>query len=175
MQQQSLPIPEYQQDTLSLIQEYGEQMSSIKGTIESYENEISKLKETLREISDRKLPQLMDELNISEIKLSTGEKISCIDVIDARIQDKDTAHQWLRETNNHGIIKDEITIPFGIGSTEASVKLQNWLIENKYIFNRKETIHPQTLKSFIKEIVPKGVQFPEEAFGLYKARRVVFK
>jgi len=146
--------------------------------IEETEALLSALKEKRRKIEEVDLPTRMDELGISEITLASGGKISVIDFIQTRIKDEFTVFQWLRETHNDGIIKNEIKAVFDRGQDERTQRVMEDLAARGVPYEHKQSIHPQTLKSFVKEVLSNPElreSLPREAFGLYEGRKVVFK
>ena len=57
----------------------------------------------------------MNKYGLKLIQLDDGRKIQINNFVDARIKDPNTAFQWLRETNNDSIIKNDITVSLGRG------------------------------------------------------------
>jgi hypothetical protein len=166
------------QDTLKTILTLGDELEVLDSKIQQYEVTIKTLKKRKTEIQDNQLPDMMDELNLEECKLRSGKKIKAIDFVATKITDPNAAHNWLRDTNNSGIIKNTITINLSNGSDALAVRIKADL-ENKGVgYIESEKIHHSTLKSFVTEALNNSElsqTLPKQAFGIYEARRVVFK
>ena len=165
-------------DTLTQIKTLGDALKEYKLQLEAKEQEVSGIKDQIRELEEDILPTLMDESGIAEVVLSDSSKVICGDFVAARIKDTDTAFQWLRETNNDGIIKNEIKVVLDRGNDEQAQGALALLRERGIPAALKESIHPSTLKAFVKEALnnPDLAQtLPKEAFGVYEARKVTFK
>lgn len=164
--------------TLEQITTLGEALQQYKQSLEHRLSQVEELKEHIRQIEEDVLPELMDEQGIEDMTLSCGAKISCKDFVVARIKDQETAFDWLRDTNNEGIIKNEIKIELARGDDEQAQRVSDLLDEKGIPATRKETIHYQTLNAFIREAVndPElNESLPKEAFGVYETRKVTIK
>ena len=100
-------------------------------------------KETYNQISEQTIPELMQQLELEEIKLRTGEKLSVAKVYHAKIpaNREEEAFEWLRDNELGSIIKD--------------------------IVIKKTNVHHQTLKAVVKERYEDGKDIPEVLFGIY--------
>ena len=120
----------------------------------------------------------MDERCLQELRLASGHIIKVGDFIQTKIKDTSVAYDWLRETNNDGIIKNEIKVTLDRGQDDRVDMIKEDLKTRGVEYDHKQTVHPATLKSFVTEALSNPElrdQLPKEAFGVYEARKVTFK
>jgi hypothetical protein len=111
--------------------------------IEEAEALLKECKETYAEFSEERIPDLMQELGLESIELSTGEKLKVENVFYAKIpsQRQEEAFKWLQDNGMGSVIKEEVI--------------------------KKKGVHHQTLKAIVKERFEGGEPIPEELFGIY--------
>jgi hypothetical protein len=54
---------------------------------------------------------------------------------------------------------------FGKGEDQQAKELVDWMSRNGLTPNVKETVHPQTLRAFVKERMSAGLELPVDFFG----------
>lgn len=113
-------------------------------------NEIDKLKEKLKEreavkkrIAEILLPDIMGQIGLTELRLTSGQKVIIKDDIytSAPEAKMDEITAWLNARNMGSIVKT------------------------------KPSIHPSTLKSFVKEQLALDPEFPRELFGVHEVQK----
>jgi hypothetical protein len=129
---------------------------------------------TLREET---IPNAMFELELKELKLSTGEKISIKQDVYASItaEKKQFCYDWLKENGFGGIIKFVVGVSFGKAPDDEEGKkaheekieaLIAGLIEDGYEPDISEDVHAQTMAAFLREQIAEGnPDFPLDLFG----------
>lgn len=169
--------------SLADITALGEKLEELKLKEAAGQALLNALSDEIRELETVTLPDGLKNLGIKEITLASGAKISLIDVISASITDenREAAHAWLREHGHGDIIKNNLTLTFGKGEDEIAKKLMHHLLElrdkgeTKFgDLQQKESVHPSTLKAFVKDQLSKGA-FPGDLFKLYTGQAVKFK
>ena len=117
----------------------------------------------------------MEQAGIETLKLSSGKKDCNQEFVDARIKDPNVAFDWLRETNNESIIKNQITIALGRNEDDRAQEIVNKLKREYDIdADQRVTVHNMTLKSFCKDALDNpelAESLPREAFGIYQGKR----
>jgi len=142
---------------------------------------LEQVTDNLRQVQEVDLPNAMLEAGVSEIKLDTGETVSVKpDIYPSIPKDKIFhAYKWLRERGHGSLIKNNITVSFGRdGGEDAKAKdLLAELVVRGYKPERRENIHFQTLKAFVKEQMadPETEDLPEEFFSVHEVRKAVIK
>ena len=71
-------------------------------------------KEELRLTSEQELPDAMQEVGLTEIILSTGEKISVKEFYNAHIskENQAVAYKWLVDNGHESLIKNDVLLKF---------------------------------------------------------------
>lgn len=160
---------------LSEITEAGKTLRNYDQAILEKEAELSNLKEDRKTLAEDVIPTMMAEQNLKLIQLDDDTKIQINEFVDARIKDPSAAFDWLRETNNDSIIKNQITITLDRGDDGIAEELTNKLKREYGIdADRKVAIHHATLKSFCRDALEDpelAESLPREAFGIYEGKR----
>lgn len=165
-------------DLLTIIKQHGEELTRLNKLREVHTTIVSNISEKMRDISEQVLPDLMGQAGISEIKLEDGTKITKYEFISTRLKDERAAFKWLRDKGEDSIIKNVITVPLGKGDDVNAELLDHHLRDLGLHYQRKESIHPSTLKAFVKEALNNETlsqDFPRDAFGVYEGEAVKFK
>lgn len=163
-------------DNLKRIRTLADEMLRLKDGIEQAEIELKAMKDACRKIEELDLPELMDEVGMSEFKMGDGRVISIENKVYASIPKdrQDEAFSWLRKRKLDGIIKRTITVVFGKGEdkkarhVERNLHRYKSLVDNSIVSS--ETIHPQTLKAFARKALEDGMDIPLDAFGIFEKR-----
>jgi hypothetical protein len=123
----------------------------------------------LRELTEIKLPEAMMAVGMESFSLADGTAIKISKFYSASIpKDKsDEAFKWLRDNNYSEIIKRVINCKFGKGEDERANTVALGLTQLNIPFEDKESVHPQTLKAFVREQIEGGVTIPMDLLGVY--------
>lgn len=155
------------------------QQLEFEATINEMEDEVKALKKRLRKVSEEDLPGAMLVAGVSEIKLSDGAVVSIKKDLFPTIPKPKTllAYSWLRNNGHGSIIKNNVTIQFGMGEDEKATTLLTQLTDGGYNPVQKESVHAGTLKSFVKEQVadPETQDLPEDLFTVFEVSKSVIK
>lgn len=175
------------------------------------EKEVEKAQATLKEknavllrLREESVPMAMAELEMTKVKLSTGEEVTVKrDVYCSITEDnRDTAHNWLEHHDFGGIIRTIVAVEFGKDEMPFALALIKLLskmkvkakvlapvppkkvkvkgklqmvkqpdklqaVEKKLEPTLARSVHPQTLKAFLREQLSKAgeEELPLEVFG----------
>jgi len=150
-------------------------MDDLAGRIAATETALDVLRADYLRVEREDLPELMRELGLSEMTLTNGLKVTVTEEVTASITEerRAAAHEWLRTHNFAGIIKVLVTVPFGRGEEAEAAELaaQIRAEHEGHEVNLSETVHPQTLKAFVKEQVQDGRPLPFDLFGVHPYSR----
>lgn len=116
------------------------------------------------------IPTIMKTLGMEEYKLTDGSKVTVKEDVKCGITEanKPVAFDWLREHEFDGIIKTGVTLSFGKGEQDQVKSALDVLREKGFDPSISEGVHPQTLKSFVKEQLEAGTNLPLETFGVFE-------
>ena len=142
--------------------------------IAQLEEALTKAKAELRDISEHRLPELMEEVGMESFTTKDGLKITVRDVIRAGIPAKNPqpAFNWLEENGHGRLVKREFKIDFGKDEEAWANKFQSDLQKRKKPLrcNIKKSVHPQTLQAFIRERLEAGEDIPLDIFGAIRQK-----
>ena len=135
--------------------------------IEEVETRLKDLKKMQIRQSQEIVPNMMAELEINSFELDNGYKVSIKDAYFASIPEANlyACFEWLRQSGLDGIIKTVVAANFGKGEDQEAQQVLSVLTGMGVVADVKSTIHPQTLKAFVKERITKGLDFDLELFG----------
>lgn len=97
------------------------------------------------------IPKLMSMANIQSFTTEDGKKLSCKETVLCSLPKEDMdarkrALDWINEQGGGSLIKDNLTVE----SPNAELLAY---VEGKFNCSRKKDIHPQSLKSFMSELL----------------------
>lgn len=158
---------------LSKLQDMAEAQAKAEAEVRRIEADLQKAREHLRDISERQLPDLMDEIGLETFKTRSGLTIKVKETIRASIPKAKApqAFAWLKAHNFGALIKRSVSIAFGKGEDELADNFVSEL-ESKYGYDvdDKSNVHPATLSSFVKEKLENGEELPLDLFGVHRQR-----
>lgn len=138
------------------------------------EDQVAKLEEELKEakkqlafVSQVELPNALAEIGLTSLTLTNGAKIETKEKYYASIpaEKKREAFDWLQEHNYDSIIKNVVKCEFGKGENDSAKEAMRELVSLGLRPVNDQSVHPMTLKSFVKDLFERGEEFPLELFG----------
>ena len=145
--------------------------------VELLEEQLKQAKKDLLQTSDTDLPNAMAEIGLESFTLTNGHKITIKDEVYASIpkDGQEKAFMWLRNHDFGALIKNQIIAEFGKGEDSAAHEAAMLLAEHGWKPVQKESVHPMTLKAFIREQLSEGKEVPLDFFGATVVTRAVVK
>jgi hypothetical protein len=133
--------------------------------------------EKYNKINTLMIPDLFEELGLKKISLSNGRTVEIKSSYVGSITEdrKPQCFEWLENKGYDSIIKHDVISKFKKGETAEHDNLVKVLMDLGVTFEDKKYVHPQTLKSFIKEQLESGADFPQELFGVVAIRKTIVK
>jgi len=151
-----------------------QELKNLEDEIANAEDSVKKLKEKANAISQFEIPQMMEQMNITKLKLKDGETVEISNFYSASIVDQEAAFQWLRENGRGDIIKNDITVTFGRGEDNKAAEYAVLAKGQGYEPVQKVGVHPQTLKGVVRECHESGIKLPD-CFKTYVGNRTNIK
>ena len=145
--------------------------------IASLDKDLKKAKKNLLKLTDEELPTLLQEMGLSEFKLDDGSQVTIKQTYGASIlvDNRPTAYQWLRDNGYGDLIKNIVSCEFGMGEDQKAEDFRDTAKQKGFQVEQNTSVHPQTLKAFVKERCEKGEEFPMELFGAFIGHRAIIK
>lgn len=145
--------------------------------VEDLEKRLKAAKKDLQTLLEQRIPDAFAAADMSEFRTTDGKVVKVEPFVDCSIPVpmRDSALQWLRDNGHAGIIKCEVSMAFGAGDTETARTLAAELRERVGVpVEVSESVHPQTLKRFAREVLGEGGSLPE-SFSVYTGTRATIK
>jgi len=142
--------------------------------IEATEEELKKLKDVETTLSEQTIPNLMQQAGVELIKLEGGISVEVKPFYSARIpaSKSEEAFDWLRANGHGDLIKNQISLEFGMKQDNEAKSLIEDLKGRGLPVKQKTTVHPSSLRGFVREqIQDLGKDVPAELFGTYVANK----
>ena len=142
--------------------------------IEATEEELKKLKDVETTLSEQTIPNLMQQAGVELIKLEGGISVEVKPFYSARIPSSkfEEAFTWLRDNGHGDLIKNQISLEFGMKQDNEAKSLVEELKAKGLPVKQKQTVHPSSLRGFVREqIQDLGKDVPAELFGTYVANK----
>ena len=170
-------VEEIDDSSIEALSQLCNKLLRVEGEIGNVEERLKRLKDQQRELSEQLIPDKLTQLGVSDIKLNDGSRISADPFYSARISVDNTeaAHGWLRDNGHGDIIKNTLTLTFGQGDDAIAKELGELLASKGHLPDQKETVHPSTLRAFVKEQIESGNgafdQDIQKKFSVYQGKR----
>jgi hypothetical protein len=156
---------------LSGLVSLAERQLNHESRITDLEAELKEEREKHRNVSERELPDAMDEIGVESFTLKDGRVVTVKMDYHASIPKvrQGEAFGWLRTNGHDGLIKRNVTVKFGKGEDTEAEELVQVLRDTfpESPFTDKHSVHPQTLKAFVREQMEQGIDIPIEPFGIF--------
>ena len=134
---------------------------------------LKKLQEEADILSGDVIPTMMQEMNISTLKLADGSAVEVKPIYGASIsaERKEEAFNWLRINGLGDLIKNEVTVSFGRNEDNKAIAYANLAEENGYQPAQRLKVEPMTLKALVRERIEAGKDMPSDLFNVFAGNR----
>ena len=147
-------------------------LEDLQTEINQQEQNIKSLKEKQRKLSEEEIPTFLQEKGLTSIRLNNGTEVSVSEDIKpgVLVANRSFCYQWLRDNGFGDLIKNIVSVNFGMGEDKDALQLKKQIEELGLVCAEKEDVHYQTLKAFVGEQHRKGANLPDE-FGVHVANK----
>ena len=148
-------------------------LKELEDDLETKEKELKELKRHIELVSGEVIPTMMQEMNISTLKLADGSSVEVKPVYGASISvaKKEEAYTWLRENGLGDLIKNEITVSFGRNEDNKASQYAVLAKGQGYEPVQKLKVEPMTLKALVRERLESGQEMPSDLFNVFAGNR----
>ena len=162
---------------LSIVSDLANKQLKLATEVVELETTLKAKKEELRLTSEQELPDAMQAAGLTQIKLSSGENIAVNEFYNAHISkaNQEKAYEWLVANGHEGLIKNEVLLKFGREETQVVDETVSALQSRGLSPGVRQSVHPSTLKAFVKEQFTSGNDIPTEPFGIYIGTKAIIK
>jgi len=177
-------IQEMEQEVVKKIGSIGDTVLSTLGTkcaelldirkqLEDLAQQKKQLSEKEFKLEQEEIPAVMEENNLTSLKLKDGQNIEIAETYHASIlvDNREYCYKWLKDNGLDDIIKNQVSVAFGRGEGTHATDLRQQLEGQGLAVDHEQNIHPQTLKAFVGERIRQGEKLPDE-FGVFIRKKV---
>ena len=149
------------------------ELKGLEDEIANAEKSVSKLKEQAKQLSQFEIPEMMEKMHITKLKLKDGESVEIKKFYSAAIQPEhqEQAFQWLRDNDLGDIIKNDITVTFGRGEDNKAASYAELARGNGFEPIQKIGVNPMTLKALVRERLESGQDVPADLFKPFEGNQ----
>lgn len=137
--------------------------------IKTIEDQLKKEKDVESNLSENTIPNLMRKAGITMLKLADGSSVEINKKYYARIpaSRQDEAFNWLREHGHEDLIKNDVSMSFGMKQDNEARSIAEDLRQKGFDVKQKTSVHHSTLFGFVREQIEDGKNVPHDLFGVY--------
>ena len=175
----NINFEEDQTSSLSKIDDAGDlssqvvKLKKLEDELAEVEAHVKELKKQIDMVGGEVIPTIMQEMNISTMKLADGSAVEVKPVYGASIPiaKKEEAFKWLRDNDLGDLIKNEVTVSFGRNEDNKASNYANLAQGQGYQPVQKLKVEPMTLKALVRERIENGLDMPSELFNVFAGSR----
>ena len=144
-------------------------LRSLEDEIAAEEKKIKELKRQSELLSGEVIPTMMQEMNISTLKLADGSAVEVKPIYGASIPKakQEEAFKWLRENGLGDLIKNQIIVAFGRNEDNKAMAYATLAQGQGYEPLQKLKVEPMTIKALVRERLESGKEMPTELFNVF--------
>ena len=148
-------------------------LQSLEDQIKDLEMQLKDKKREADKVSGEVIPTIMQEMNISSLKLADGSAVEVKPVYGASIPvaQREEAFKWLRDNDLGDLIKNEVTVSFGRNEDNKAAEYAVLAQGQGYQPVQKLKVEPMTLKALVRERLEAGQEMPTELFNVFAGNR----
>jgi len=148
-------------------------LTNLEDELANKEKELKELKRKVELVSGEVIPTMMQEMNISTLKLADGTSVEVKPIYGASIlvAKREEAFKWLRDNGLGDLIKNEVTVAFGRNEDIKASDYANLAKGQGYEPVQKLKVEPMTLKALVRERLEAGQEMPSDLFNLFTGNR----
>ena len=148
-------------------------LRDLEDEVKADEELLKDKKRDLEKISGEIIPTLLSEMGLSSLKLADGSAVEVKPYYGANISEKnrEAAYNWLRANNLGDIIKNNITVSFGMDEDNKAAEYANLAQSQGFQPTQKLKVEPMTLKALVQERIENGKDIPMDIFNVFVGNR----
>jgi hypothetical protein len=133
---------------------------------------LKKAQESRRLLSEKMIPDCMEEMGLKEFTTNSGTKVIVEKNIHASIGNrKAEAFTWLITHGHGGMIKHSVEIAFNREQTDqAKAVFAELLTKDSAGVRQNLKVEPATLTSWVKSQLEEGNDIPHDIFGIFEQK-----
>jgi len=166
-------------DSLTRLKTMVDQLLEATDEVKRLNDALAEAKRNKLALEQEDLPELMRELGFDSVTVD-GRVVTVVEDLSCSITQANSSRalEWLTNNGFGGLIKTKLEVAFNRDEYELAQTVADSLVGlgqemgMDFIPALQETVHPATLKSFIKEELEKGRAVPFDLFSVHPYNRV---
>jgi len=152
-------------------------LTNLEDELANKEKELKELKRKIDLVSGEIIPTMMQEMNISTLKLADGTSVEVKPIYGASIliPKREEAFKWLRDNGLGDLIKNDVTVTFGMSEDLKASDYATLAKGQGYEPVQKVSVHTGTLKALVRERIESGKEIPTELFNVFAGNQTKVK
>lgn len=150
-------------------------MFALEQKVAQAEEALVLAQKNLQTVAGQEIPDLMDELGVSDFTTHSGIRVRIVEAIRASIPKERTeeAVAWLDDHNFHDLVKRKFTVQFGADEEAWANKFAADLARRKrqLAVAQDKTVHTSTLSAWVRSQLENGEDVPLDLFGVHRQRK----
>lgn len=159
-------------DGLTRLAKLADAMCDAEIEVMLIETSLKRAEAKVKDLAEFKIPELMDELEVTTFTTASGVSVSVMDKLSAGklTQANPEALQWLRDNNQAGLITTLVSVPFTAGSESDADDLVAQLSGEGFASTKAVEVHQSRNAAAIKAMLKDGVDVPIKLLKGYQRR-----
>lgn len=166
--------PEPGDNAMAQLSALAQEQADAEAEVARLQEELAKAQQRLRDVSEFKLPELMEELGMDEFKTRSGLRVKVEEKLRGNLSKarKPRAVEWLDGHGGSALVKRLFTIKFDKGEEAWAKKFAADLKKRKKPVRCEitEDVNTNTFVAHCRRLLEEGEDVPLEDLGLYRQR-----
>ena len=148
-------------------------LKELEDELKADEESLKNKKKEIERISGEVIPTMLSEMGLSSLKLADGSAVEVKPYYAANISaiNRDAAYGWLRSNGLGDLIKNEVTVSFGMNEDNKAEQYANLARGQGFEPTQKLKVEPMTLKALVRERIEAGKDMPMDIFNVFVGNR----
>jgi len=148
-------------------------LRDLEDQVKAEEQALKDKEKEIERISGDVIPTLLSEMGLSSLKLADGSAVDVKPYYHANIsiKNQEAAYNWLRSNGLGDIIKNNITVSFGMNEDNKAAQYANLAKGQGFQPTQKLKVEPMTLKALVRERIEAGKDMPMDIFNVFVGNR----
>ena len=157
------------EEKLAFLAKKAEDLIVLEDAIAEIEENLAEMKRQKRVLDEVEIPDIMNEIGMTQFKLSNGLKLTVKPVFRGKINEEnaDEAFAWLESQGHGGIVKGQLIVEYRLNNKEDISKIAALADELEYSHRDKLDVHFMTLSAFLKDQITSGMDVPRDLLGVW--------
>lgn len=159
-------------DRLSELSKMAEALRLAEAQAAQIQEQLAAAQAQIAELSERQIPELMDQLGMAEFKLKGGATVAVVKSLSVTLPPatKEAAHDWLEANGHSGLIKRKVEVSFTREQQDRARSLATQLKGEYDDVKMDRKVEPSTLKAFVAGLLKDGKPVPTDLINVHERR-----